>query len=79
MSFSPVGLLGAALGLYIGWLDSKILFGVLQAAVLKRKQGRVGETFWLEKAEPHLRKIIFCIMMIGFPIIGYLAGASIAG
>ncbi|MDD7908513.1 hypothetical protein PUV47_01180 [Pseudovibrio exalbescens] len=73
------GAIGAALGAYIGWLDCKILWGTLQAAVTKRKQTGATSAASLERAEPHLRKLIFVITMFGFPIIGFLAGQTIAG
>jgi hypothetical protein len=38
MEVSLPGVIGAAIGLYVGWLDWKILKGILQAAETKNKQ-----------------------------------------
>lgn len=78
-SLTLAGAIGAAVGMYLGWLDCKILWGVLQAAITKRKQSGAESAVTLERAEPLLRKLIFVITMIGFPIIGFFAGQTIAG
>ena len=49
-------------------------------AVLKRKPSQAAPfADWLERNTDLVLKIMFVIAMLGFPVIGYLAGASLAG
>ncbi|ADZ70501.1 hypothetical protein [Polymorphum gilvum] len=76
MDVSVAGLIGAAIGLYIGWLDYGILNGLLSAAVEKNK--RKGGGFAV-RHEPVLRKLVFILPIAGFPVIGYLAAKQLVG
>lgn len=78
MSISVVGLIGAAIGGYLGWLDWKILKGMLQAAEMKNRQGG-GDGGFAAKYQTPLSWLIFVVPVIGFPIIGYWAGSSLTG
>lgn len=78
MSVSVVGLIGAAIGAYIGWLDWNILKGMLQAAEMKNRQGG-GDGGFAAKYKAPLSWLIFVIPVIGFPIVGYWAGSSLTG
>ncbi|MDN3719504.1 hypothetical protein QW131_10590 [Roseibium salinum] len=42
MSISLAGVIGAAIGLYVGWLDYRILKGMLQAAETKKTDRRAA-------------------------------------
>lgn len=75
---SFTGLIGAVLGIYLGWLNYRLLLGFMEAAINKGKERNPAERSWVELAEPTIRKVIFALTIIGIPIIGYLAGASIA-
>jgi hypothetical protein len=76
MDISVAGLIGAAIGLYIGWLDYGILNGLLSAMVEKNKRMGGG---WAARFEPALRKLVFILPVAGFPVIGYLAAAQLVG
>ncbi|MBO6755565.1 MAG: hypothetical protein JJ902_04525 [Roseibium sp.] len=78
MSLSIAGLIGAALGLYLGWIDQKILTGMLQAAEMKNRQAG-GDGGFAGKYRAPLQALIIAVPMVGFPIIGYWAGSSLAG
>ncbi|MBA5776503.1 hypothetical protein H2509_05125 [Stappia sp. F7233] len=78
MPISLAGLIGAAIGLYIGWLDYKILTGVLRAQVEKRKQ-KTGNGGFLERFEEPVRVLVMGLTVIGFPVIGYIAARQLAG
>jgi hypothetical protein len=78
MSISIAGLVGAALGGYLGWIDSKILKGVLQAVEEKNKR-MGGDGGFVARYRTVLRGLSFAVPIIGFPIIGYLAGSQLAG
>lgn len=75
---SITGLMGGAVGLYLGWLNYRLLIGYLQAAVTKRKERNPTEVSWVEQADPMLRKLIFALTFIGIPVVGYLAGSGLA-
>nr|WP_179956138.1 MULTISPECIES: hypothetical protein [unclassified Pannonibacter] len=69
-------MIGAAIGLYIGWLDYGIANGLLSALV--EKQRRKGGGF-ATRFEPALRKLVFILPVFGFPVIGYLAAQQLVG
>lgn len=75
---SITGLMGGAVGLYLGWLNYRLLIGYLQAAVTKRKERNPTGVSWVEQADPMLRKLIFALAFIGIPVVGYLAGSGLA-
>ncbi|WP_439528685.1 hypothetical protein [Pannonibacter sp.] len=76
MEVSIAGLIGGAIGLYIGWIDYGILNGLLAAMVEKQK--RKGGGFAV-RFEPVLRKLVFILPVFGFPVIGYLAAWQLVG
>ncbi len=78
MSISLAGVIGALVGLYVGWLDYRILKGMLQAAETKNRQAG-GDGGALAKHRALLRALIFGVPVIGFPIIGYWAASLLAG
>ncbi|EFO33622.1 conserved hypothetical protein [Roseibium sp. TrichSKD4] len=78
MSVSIVGLIGAVLGLYLAWIDQKILKGILQAAEMKNREGG-GDGGIAARYRAPLTALIVVVPMVGFPIVGYWAGASLAG
>ncbi len=78
MSISIAGLIGAAIGLYIGWIDYKIVAGVLQGAAERQRQ-RTGRDGLLGRNMGAVRAIVLGFGLIGFPVVGYLAGSTLAG
>lgn len=78
MGVSIAGLVGAVLGGYLGWLDWKILKGVLQAVEEKNRRAG-GDGGFVARYRALLRGLVFVIPLIGFPVIGYLAGSQLAG
>ncbi|MCX2722529.1 hypothetical protein [Roseibium salinum] len=78
MSISLAGVIGAAIGLYVGWLDYRILKGMLQAAETKNRQAG-GDGGAAAKYKALLSAVIFVVPVIGFPIIGYWAASALAG
>ncbi|MHA7773007.1 hypothetical protein [Roseibium sp. M-1] len=75
---SLAGVIGAAVGLYVGWLDWKILKGMLQAAETKNRQAG-GDGGAVARHKTLLGVLIFGVPVIGFPVIGYLAASQLAG
>ena len=78
MSVSIAGLIGAAIGLYVGWIDYKIVVGVLRAAAERQKQ-RSGRESLLGRYMGQLQILVMAFSLVGFPVVGYLAGSSLAG
>ncbi|WP_281932076.1 hypothetical protein [Roseibium album] len=78
MSVSLAGVIGAAIGLYVGWLDYKILKGMLQATETKNRQAG-GDGGRAARYKAPLSALIFGVPVIGFPIVGYWAASQLAG
>ncbi|MET1410661.1 hypothetical protein ABVF61_00215 [Roseibium sp. HPY-6] len=78
MSVSLAGVIGACIGLYVGWLDYKILKGMLQAAEMKNRQAG-GDGGAVARYKAPLGVLIFGVPVIGFPIVGYWAASLLAG
>jgi hypothetical protein len=79
MSLSLPGLIGAVIGLGLGWLDYRILSGVVEGKLRKldRSEGEEREGF---ERKIRLMRVIFFVMTVGaFPVAGYLLGQTIAG
>ncbi|PVB62633.1 hypothetical protein [Labrenzia sp. 011] len=78
MSISLAGAIAAAVGLYVGWLDWKILKGLLQAAEAKNRQAG-GDGGVPARYKTLLGVVIFVVPVIGFPVIGYWAASALVG
>ncbi|WP_067215332.1 NADH dehydrogenase [Stappia indica] len=78
MSVSIAGLIGAAIGLYVGWIDYKIVVGVLRAAAERQKK-QSGRESLLGRYMGQLQILVMAFSLVGFPVVGYLAGSSLAG
>ncbi|MHC5653512.1 hypothetical protein [Stappia sp.] len=78
MSISVPGLIGAAIGLYLGWIDYKIVIGVLRGAAERRRQ-QTGKTGLYLRFEPQLRLVVLGVALVGFPLVGYFAASSLTG
>ena len=79
MSLSLPEIIGALLGLGLGWLDYRILSGVVEGKLRKldRSEGMERESF---ERKIRLMKAIFFVMTVGaFPVVGYFLGQTIAG
>jgi hypothetical protein len=77
---SLAGLIGAALGLAIGYVDYRVVGGVVEARLRKLDRSATPverETF--ERKIGLFRWIFFAMTVGAFPIVGYLVGATIAG
>lgn len=78
MSISIAGLIGAAIGLYVGWIDYKIVVGVLKGAAERQRQ-RTGRESLLGRYMGAIRMVVLGFALIGFPAVGYFAGSALAG
>jgi hypothetical protein len=77
---SPAGLIGAVLGLIIGWVDYKIVAGVVE-----RKLRSLDKSSTAAEKADFERRIVWLHRLLGvatigfFPIVGYLMGRTIGG
>ena len=79
MSLTLPELIGALIGLGLGWLDYRILSGVVEGKLRKLDTSSQEEQPAFER-KIRLMKAIFFVMTVGaFPVVGYLLGQSIAG
>jgi hypothetical protein len=75
LSGLQAGLIGALFGFVLGYLDYKIVIGVIGRRL--RQVGEAEQAENLDRFEAHLGRlrIIVLVMTIGaFPVIGFLAG-----
>lgn len=78
VSISLAGVIGALVGLYVGWLDYRILKGILQAVETKNRQAG-GDGGVVARYKALFGALVFGVPVIGFPIIGYWAASLLAG
>ncbi|PLX39373.1 MAG: hypothetical protein C0606_02295 [Hyphomicrobiales bacterium] len=81
MTISLAGAIGGLLGFVLAWLDWKAVSGILrnkhQAKALTLHDAQARKS--AEQKLNALLAVIFVVFFIGFPVIGYLTGAQIAG
>ena len=80
MDVSVPGLIGALVGLAIGYVDYRVVGGVLEAKLRKldRSQGAT-ETARFEGKLRILRIVFFVMTVLAFPLVGYWLGVTVAG
>ena len=77
---SPAGLIGALLGLVMGWVDYKIAGGIIERKLRDTDRSETA----LEKADYErriqwFRKLLLISTVGVFPVVGYIFGRMIAG
>jgi hypothetical protein len=78
--FSSAGLIGALVGLIVGWIDYKVVGGFIE----RRLRATDRSTTAAEKADYErrigwFRRIWFVATVVAFPFAGYWLGRAIAG
>jgi hypothetical protein len=74
------GLIGAVIGLALGYVDFRVVSGVVEGRLRKldRSQGLDEKAVFERKIRA--MRVVFLIMTVGvFPVVGYLFGITIAG
>ena len=79
MEVAPAGLIGAGLGLALGWLDYRVVGGWVERKLRETDRSRTAA----EKADYERRIVLFrrwfLVSTVGaFPIVGYVLGEAIA-
>ncbi|MCT4655209.1 MAG: hypothetical protein N4A65_05310 [Cohaesibacter sp.] len=79
MDLSLPGMIGAALGLAIGWVDFKMIGGMVRAKYMqKRRDAGLADHPDTEKYATWIQFAIFALTVGLFPVIGYWAGTTLA-
>ncbi|AXS40393.1 hypothetical protein [Breoghania sp. L-A4] len=80
MNISLAGLIGAGIGLYIGWVDYRMAVGALRGWTARKNQGE-GTPFaaWLHRNSAPVERVMLVLLMLGIPAMGYIAGVTFAG
>lgn len=74
------GLIGAGLGLVIGWVDYRIVAGLIENRLRKLdKSATPAERADFEKRIVLLRRLLLVTTVGAFPVVGYLLGATLIG
>ncbi len=77
---SPAGLIGAALGAVIGWVDYRIVAGMVEHRLRKLdKSANAAELADFERRIALLRKALFIMTVGAFPVVGYFLGVTLVG
>lgn len=79
MDVSATGLVGAAIGFYIGWIDYRLALGALRGWTARHNKGASTPiAAWMHRNSVPLERVLLVLIMLGIPAIGYWAGASFA-
>ena len=77
---SIAGLIGAAVGLGLGWIDYRVVSGVVVGRLRKLDRSQTPqEKDEFERRTRILRGVLFVLTIGAFPVIGYLLGVTVAG
>ena len=77
---SYAGLIGAVLGLILGWLDYRIVGGVIEGKLWATdRSGTRAEKADYERRIRWFRRLWFVATVCVFPVVGYLIGRAIGG
>jgi hypothetical protein len=80
MDLSLPGMIGAAIGLAIGWVDFKMVGGMVRAKYMqKRRDAGLADHPNTAKTADMIQAAIFVLTIGLFPFIGYWAGSSLTG
>lgn len=80
MEFSTAGLVGAAAGLILGWVDYKVVGGIVERALRRTDKSTTAEEKSDYERRIRLFRIVFLVGTVGvFPILGYLLGRALFG
>lgn len=80
MGLELPGLIGAALGLLLGYVDFRVVSGVVEARLRRLDASSTPAQRAIFERKIRTMRILFLVMTVGlFPVIGYLLGQTVAG
>ncbi|MCG6121164.1 MAG: hypothetical protein MEP57_00430 [Microvirga sp.] len=78
--FSLAGVIGAVIGLIIGWVDYRIVGGIVVAKLRATDKSKTAaEKADYERRIALLQKGLFVMTVVAFPVVGYFLGLAVAG
>ncbi len=79
-ALSPAGLIGALLGLVMGWVDYKIAGGIIVRKLRETDHSQTAaDKADYERRIQWFRRILLVSTVGFFPIVGYVLGRAVAG
>ena len=77
---APAGVIGAVIGLILGWADYKIVGGAIERRLRATDRSATpAERADYARRIEWFRRIWFMATVVAFPIVGYLLGRAIGG
>lgn len=79
-ALSPAGLVGALVGLIVGWVNYRIVVGVVEASLRRLDRSATpAEKADFERRIVVMRWLLFAATVLAIPVFGYLVGRTLAG
>jgi phage shock protein PspC (stress-responsive transcriptional regulator) len=77
---SVAGLVGGLVGLAIGYVDYRVVAGVVEGKLRRLDTSSSVEEREVFERKIRIMRVLFFLMTVGaFPVIGYLLGQTVAG
>lgn len=77
---SPAASIGAVVGLVIGWVDYRIVAGVVEGRLRRLdKSETAAEAADFERRIGLMRKLLFAATVLTFPVVGWFVGRALGG
>ncbi|KAA2243981.1 hypothetical protein [Salinarimonas soli] len=79
-ALAPAGLIGALVGLLVGWVDSRIVAGVVEGKLRSLDRSVTpDERADFERRIVWFRRLLGAATMGFFPVLGYWLGRAVGG
>ncbi len=80
MEVSVAGMVGAFVGLAIGYVDYRVVAGVVEGKLRRLDTSSSDQERTVFERKIRIMRVLFFLMTVGaFPVIGYLLGQTVAG
>ncbi len=80
MELSLPGLIGALVGLALGYVDFRVVAGVVEGKLRKLDRSAGPDEKAVFERKIRAMRVVFLVMTVGvFPVVGYLLGVTVAG
>ncbi len=77
---SVAGLIGAAVGLAVGYVDYRVVSGVVVGRLRKLDRSQSPDDKATFERKIRILRVVLLVLTVGaFPVIGYLLGVTVAG